>query len=152
MAKVIILLGFLGLTAVLFTFKGKQSLPLSNERFDLSKAEKVHHEKLEVMGLIKHDKDKKEQVDPEVALLEAGKKLYQASNCMQCHGENGGGNPAEEAPVIAGQHDWYISLQLNNFKSGERVNEKMMPFIEKLTGDDFKALAKYVSSLKWVRN
>jgi len=40
--------------------------------------------------------------------------------CSACHGMNGEGNPAQNAPKLAGQHDWYIVKQLQAFKSGTR--------------------------------
>ncbi len=68
--------------------------------------------------------------------------------CIRCHGEFGQGNPKEEAPVIAGQHDWYIVDQLNKMKKGERVNEKMNPYLKGLTENDFKDLAAYITELR----
>lgn len=74
-----------------------------------------------------------------------GKELY--AQCIQCHGENGEGNIEKNAPRIGGQHDWYILLSLNNFKSRERKNPDMMPFIKNLSEKDFQDLAAYVSQL-----
>lgn len=49
---------------------------------------------------------------------EAGKSAYAA--CAACHGADGGGNEALNAPGLAGQHGWYIARQLANFKAGVR--------------------------------
>ena len=77
---------------------------------------------------------------------EKGAQLY--GTCIQCHGEKGLGNVDQQAPRIAGQHDWYILTQLTNFKSKIRQNEKMYPYIKNLSEQDFKDLASYVSKLK----
>jgi cytochrome c oxidase subunit 2 len=47
-----------------------------------------------------------------------GKALY--ATCAACHGANGGGNPALNAPAIAGQQDWYLTRQLKNYQDGIR--------------------------------
>lgn len=47
-----------------------------------------------------------------------GKALF--APCTACHGQNAEGNPALKAPVLAGQEDWYLSRQLNYFKTGLR--------------------------------
>ena len=47
-----------------------------------------------------------------------GKKLFQT--CGLCHGENGGGTWATNAPRLAGRSDWYLKRQLEYFKSGVR--------------------------------
>lgn len=47
-----------------------------------------------------------------------GQSLYQT--CAACHGVNGEGNEAMNAPALAGQNDWYLMTQLVNFKEGYR--------------------------------
>ena len=79
---------------------------------------------------------------------DAKKGMSLFSACIQCHGDKGLGNPKEEAPRISGQFDWYILSQLLAFKSGQRKNEKMMPYIKDLSEKDFSDLASYISSLK----
>lgn len=75
-----------------------------------------------------------------------GKALY--SSCIQCHGEDGRGNPAEEAPRIAGQYDWYIVSSIKQFKAGvERKNPKMLPYISNLSEQDIADLAAYISKM-----
>ncbi|MCP4006146.1 MAG: c-type cytochrome [bacterium] len=51
---------------------------------------------------------------------EAGRALYQL--CKTCHGEAGEGNQKQGAPQIAGQADWYLTRQLENFRAGLRGN------------------------------
>jgi len=48
----------------------------------------------------------------------AGAPLYAV--CAACHGAQGEGNPALNAPKLAGQQDWYLKRQLHNFKAGSR--------------------------------
>jgi cytochrome c553 len=76
-----------------------------------------------------------------------GEKLYK--NCIQCHGTDGRGNPKEEAPMIAGQFDWYIVSSIESFKEGvERKNPKMLPYIKNLSNADIADLAAYISAMK----
>ena len=51
-----------------------------------------------------------------------GQKLYGV--CTACHGAQGAGNRAMNSPSIAGQEDWYLTTQLNNFKKGIRGAHK----------------------------
>lgn len=75
-----------------------------------------------------------------------GQTLYQT--CIQCHGEKGEGNLQMKAPRIGGQFDWYIITSINMFKSGERKNPTMQPFIKDLGDKDIADLAAYVSTLE----
>jgi cytochrome c oxidase subunit 2 len=40
--------------------------------------------------------------------------------CAACHGAQGEGNPAMNAPKLSGQGDWYLQRQLRLFKNGAR--------------------------------
>jgi cytochrome c oxidase subunit 2 len=40
--------------------------------------------------------------------------------CAACHGSDGRGNQAMNAPRLAGMSDWYLTTQLHNFKHGIR--------------------------------
>lgn len=51
-----------------------------------------------------------------------GERLYR--NCSNCHGDQGQGNYATNAPALAGQHDWYLRRQLQHFKQGIRGSHK----------------------------
>ncbi|MBL7663670.1 MAG: c-type cytochrome [Bacteriovoracaceae bacterium] len=76
-------------------------------------------------------------------------EIYTVSGqCIKCHGEFGQGNPKEEAPLIAGQYDWYVLEQLNHMKAGRRNNEKMKPYLKNLDTKDFEILAQYISKLR----
>lgn len=58
----------------------------------------------------------------DVAVAEGnGKVLY--APCMACHGANGEGNMALNAPGIAGQSETYLTRQLWEFKKGLRGAE-----------------------------
>jgi len=70
----------------------------------------------------------------------AGAALYAV--CAACHGAQGEGNPALNAPKLAGQQDWYLKRQLHNFKAGSRgANDKdtygktMAPMAQTLPDD-----------------
>src|SRR5690606_25253917 len=41
-------------------------------------------------------------------------------SCGACHGTQGQGNYALQAPALAGQQDWYLKRQLENFRKGIR--------------------------------
>lgn len=75
-----------------------------------------------------------------------GAEIY--ATCIQCHGERGQGVPKEEGPRLAGQFDWYIVEQLNNFKSKKRHNPKMYPFIKNMGAKDYEDVAAFISSLR----
>jgi cytochrome c553 len=71
-----------------------------------------------------------------------------AQICSACHGENG--IPQDKAtPVIAGQHQGYLYLQLRDYKGGTRANEQMASIAEALERDDMMALAAYFSKQPW---
>ena len=48
--------------------------------------------------------------------------------CQACHGANGMGNKALNAPGIAGQEPWYLERQLKNFKAGVRGAHPKDPY------------------------
>lgn len=74
-----------------------------------------------------------------------GKTLY--ATCIQCHGENGEGNPDKKGPKLSGQHDWYVVKQITEIKSGVRKNPEMLPFVKGLSEQDIKDLAAYIVTL-----
>jgi len=84
----------------------------------------------------------------------AGKAAY--AICASCHGANGEGNKALNAPAIAGQNDWYIVRQLYNFKNGMRgadlkdsYGQQMRPMAMTLPNDAaINNIAAYISTLK----
>ena len=84
--------------------------------------------------------------------IAAGQAQYAA--CAACHGQQGEGNQALNAPKLAGQQAWYIERQLNHFKVGARGGEgdtngqQMAPFANMLATDDaVRNMAAYIASL-----
>jgi cytochrome c553 len=71
-----------------------------------------------------------------------------AHMCTGCHGE-AGIPPDKSWPVIWGQHQGYLYLQLRDFKSGARKNDVMGPIVQPLERDDMLALALYFSQKAW---
>jgi cytochrome c553 len=71
-----------------------------------------------------------------------------AQLCAACHGENG--IPQQKTmPVISGQHQGYLYLQLRDYKSGARKNDIMSLLAQTLERDDIMALALYFSQKPW---
>ena len=50
---------------------------------------------------------------------ERGQRIYSA-NCASCHGADGKGSWATDAPALAGMDDWYLAVQLENYRNGVR--------------------------------
>lgn len=57
-------------------------------------------------------------VEVRAADAAAGKAAYAV--CAACHGQQGEGNAAMNAPKLAGQEPWYIERQLNAYREGLR--------------------------------
>lgn len=83
---------------------------------------------------------------------EAGKKAFAV--CAACHGADGAGNQALNAPPLAGQDGWYVHTQLHNFKVGIRgaapgdvTGGQMRPNVANLDEKALLDLATYVDSL-----
>jgi cytochrome c553 len=71
-----------------------------------------------------------------------------AQICAGCHGDNGIPQQAN-MPVIWGQQQGYLYLQLRDFKSGARKDDIMGPIAQSLERDDMMALALYFSQKAW---
>jgi cytochrome c553 len=79
-------------------------------------------------------------------------ELYEL--CAQCHGDDGGGNPAFMAPAIAGLPQWYVAGQLRNFKGGlrglhpdDKGGLRMYPMSLAVEEADVDALAAFVAAM-----
>lgn len=82
------------------------------------------------------------------AALAAGNVEETAQICSGCHGEKG--VPQEKTtPIIWGQNEGYLYLQLRDFKKGWRKSDVMGPIAESLEKDDMKALAAYFTQKNW---
>ena len=76
--------------------------------------------------------------------------------CATCHGDAGQGNPGLNAPPLAGQHDWYLKRQLENFKDGVRGKHKddlfgvQMQLMSKILRDEqaVNDLVAYINTLQ----
>ena len=82
-----------------------------------------------------------------------GQALYAV--CGACHGANGEGNIALNAPKLAGQEDWYLRRQLQYFKTGVRgthpddtFGQQMAPMAAVLATDAMVSnMAAYLANL-----
>jgi cytochrome c553 len=91
----------------------------------------------------------------DAALAEAGRKLYEDGNeesgvpaCVGCHQPAGEGNP--RYPRLAGQHQAYTSLEMQDFKTGVRANDKgkvMRAVADRMTEAEIYAVAEYLAGL-----
>ncbi len=85
-------------------------------------------------------------VSPQLALADSIEE--KAALCASCHGENG--KPlSPEIPVLWGQKEGYIYLQLRDLKRGDRKNEVMGAIAAGLEKTDMQELAKYFSEKPW---
>lgn len=83
----------------------------------------------------------------------AGQATYAV--CAACHGPNGEGNQALNAPRTAGQEGWYLKRQIYNFKHGIRgavdddvYGKQMAPMAMTLVDDTaVNNVAAYIESL-----
>lgn len=67
--------------------------------------------------------------------------------CTACHGQNGEGNPALNAPRLAGQADWYLARQLHHFREGLRGQHEGDAF-----GAQMRAFAAMLPDETAIRN
>jgi cytochrome c oxidase subunit 2 len=85
--------------------------------------------------------------------LEGGE--FYGANCAACHGNAGQGVAAMNAPRLAGQNDWYIERQIQNFHKGIRgthpadaYGPQMVAMAGTLSKDqDIKNLVAYIKTL-----
>ena len=90
----------------------------------------------------------------DLELANAGEKLYRGGDsemsvpaCMGCHGPAGFGIPPNY-PRLTGQWPAYLENQLFAFKDGKRASPIMGPIAFRLSAEQIKALAVYVSALR----
>lgn len=87
--------------------------------------------------------------------LELGRQAYET--CVPCHGENGQGAMALDAPRLSNQHDWYIVRQLENFKAGIRGGHQndiygaQMRIMSQMLETDarVRAVAAYIATMEY---
>ncbi len=76
---------------------------------------------------------------------ERGKSYYES--CKHCHGAQAEGNYFTKAPRLAGQHDWYLVRQIENFREGVRGSHDSDQY-----GPQMKLFAQRVQSERAVRD
>ncbi|MCB9673182.1 MAG: c-type cytochrome [Alphaproteobacteria bacterium] len=84
---------------------------------------------------------------------DAGKSYYAA--CAACHGPEGKGNKAMNAPPIGMLQSWYVETQLKKFRGGvrgahpdDKTGQQMAPMAKTIPSDEAVTdLSAYVSSL-----
>lgn len=81
----------------------------------------------------------------------AGKAKW--SLCFQCHGSRGEGSGTYGTPKLAGQHDWYLKQQLQDFashsRSGDRYTDQMEQAADALKSDqDIANVVAYINTLE----
>jgi cytochrome c553 len=74
-----------------------------------------------------------------------------AALCAACHGEKGVSED-KSMPIIWGQNAGYLYVELRDFQSGARKDDRMTPIAQSLSKDDALALAEYLSSKSWPNN
>ncbi|MFC0399588.1 c-type cytochrome [Paraburkholderia rhizosphaerae] len=81
---------------------------------------------------------------PTLARADAETGKGKAQVCVTCHGPLGNStNPGY--PVLAGQTQRYLYLQLKDFKENRRSDPQMSPFAATLSREDMQDLADYFS-------
>jgi len=79
----------------------------------------------------------------QAADIEAGKAMSQT--CIACHGP-GGNSVTPGVPSISGHAAQAISMQLYNYREGNRKNAQMSPMAANLTNAEMNNLAAYFAS------
>lgn len=80
----------------------------------------------------------------------AGHLAELVPTCVACHGENGVPYYAD-SPIIDGQHEGYLYIQLRDYKNGSRKHEVMSEIVKDLTRQDLKELAAFFAKRPWPR-
>lgn len=90
----------------------------------------------------------------DLELAHTGEKLYRGGDsemsvpaCMGCHGPAGLGIPPNY-PRLTGQWSSYLEDQLLAFKDGQRASPIMGPIAFRLSAEQIKTLAVYMSALQ----
>ena len=84
--------------------------------------------------------------------LSASNEVVDDRYCTTCHGSDGRGNEAIQAPILAGMEDWYLVRQLENYRGNIRGSH---PSDER--GIAMQAMAKNLSDesisdlVQWIK-
>ncbi len=68
--------------------------------------------------------------------------------CFTCHGKNGASSQPEY-PILAGQHLYYLYVQMKDFKSERRASPVMQPIVEEFSKEEMLSIAKFFSEQPW---
>ena len=86
----------------------------------------------------------RQRFDP--VLASRGAILHER-HCEKCHVQNGT-EPADDAPILAGQWMPYLRMQFKNMLSGKRlVSRRMSNRLKKLSQEDIEALVNFYASV-----
>mgnify|MGYP001156793648 FL=1 len=89
------------------------------------------------------------------SVLSAEREPYNDRYCTTCHGTDGKGNEAVEAPILAGMEGWYLRRQLENFRAGIRGVHPMdtagiaMRPMANLTDESMADIVKWVGGWEY---
>ncbi len=85
-------------------------------------------------------------------VLERGAEVFDL--CSGCHGDQAEGSEDLGAPKLAGQHGWYLSRQLNNFRAeirgahdDDEYGSIMQPMVADLEDQEIKDVVVYIGTL-----
>ncbi len=80
--------------------------------------------------------------------LEYGEEINET--CAGCHGENAQGSQDGEYPRLAGMSKLYLTRQLHQFKSRDRLNIPMVPYTNEreLPEEDIQAIVTFISAIE----
>ena len=144
---------------VVLNFKAHKDVGLSNQRFDFEKTKSQYFEKQQIIAKKTLPENEKLETPPTQKLiplvelsseeLKRGHALYK--KCIACHGKAGEGKKSQKGPALGGQFDWYIEEQIVLIQKGKRINKVMLPYVKRLSSQDVKDLAAYISKLPWVK-
>lgn len=82
---------------------------------------------------------------PDAARMARGQALAQENRCLLCHGADLSGG--QQVPRIAQQHEDYLQLTLQGFRTGKRpgYTQAMGEAVGRLSPEDLDTLAYYVA-------
>ncbi|MCP4004581.1 MAG: c-type cytochrome [bacterium] len=72
-----------------------------------------------------------------------GAEIYQ-EECGECHGDEGWGD--EDTPQLAGQHTYYLRVQIEKYRTGKRGSDDMDGLFDELNAGDLENLFAYLAS------
>lgn len=82
---------------------------------------------------------------PDAARMARGQALAQENRCLLCHGADLAGG--QQVPRIAQQHEDYLQLTLQGFRTGKRpgYTQAMSEAVGRMSPEDLDTLAYYVA-------